>query len=61
MGLIKVTLVKSKNGSTESQKATLQSLGLNKISQWAICEDNAVYQGMITKVQHLVKVEEVKK
>ena len=60
MAQIKVTLVKSTIGRVEKQQATVKALGLNKIGASRVHEDNAVIRGMITKVSHLVKVEEVK-
>ena len=55
---IKVTQIKSSIGHTESQKATLIGLGLNKMNRTSELEDTASVRGMIRKVAHLVKVEE---
>ena len=55
---IKVTQIKSSIGHTESQKATLIGLGLNKMNKTSELEDTASVRGMIRKVAHLVKVEE---
>ncbi|MBO7156835.1 MAG: 50S ribosomal protein L30 [Clostridia bacterium] len=60
MAQIKVTLLKSTIGCLENQKANVKSLGLNKIGASKIHEDNPVIRGMIFKVSHLVRVEEVK-
>ncbi len=59
MSKVKITQVKSKNGATKKQVATLQSLGIRKIHQSVEIEVNPVYKGMIDKVLHLVKVEEI--
>jgi len=59
MAKVKVTQIKSKNGATKRQIANLQSLGLRKLNQTVEVELNAVSAGMIEKVQHLVKVEEI--
>ncbi len=59
-GLIKVTLVKSTIGCLKEQKATVEALGLKKIRSSKIHKNNKAIQGMIFKVKHLVKVEEVK-
>jgi large subunit ribosomal protein L30 len=59
MAKIKVTLVKSTIGQVESVKATVQALGLKKIRSSKELEDTPAIQGMITKVKHLVKVENV--
>jgi len=59
MAKLRVTQIKSKIGSTVRQKRTLEALGLHKISGSTEHEDNSVIRGMITKVSHLVKVEEI--
>ena len=59
MAKLKVTLEKSVNSVTESQRATVRALGLKKISSTAIHEDTPAIRGMIKKVEHLVKAEEV--
>ncbi len=53
----KVTLVKSIIGALPNQKATAKSLGLNKIGDFIIHEDNAVLAGKVRVISHLVKVE----
>ena len=59
MAKIKVTLVKSTIGQVESVKATVAALGLRKIRSSKELDDTPVIQGMITKVKHLVKVENI--
>ena len=59
MAKIKVTLVKSTIGQVDSVKATVQALGLKKIRSSKELEDTPAIQGMITKVKHLVKVENI--
>ena len=59
MAKIKVTLVKSTIGQVESVKATVSALGLKKIRSSKELDDTPVTQGMITKVKHLVKVENI--
>ena len=59
MAKIKVTLVKSTIGQVESVKATVAALGLKKIRSFKELEDTPAIQGMIAKVKHLVKVENV--
>ncbi|MDR0972192.1 MAG: 50S ribosomal protein L30 [Bacteroidales bacterium] len=56
---VKVTQVRSGIGSTLRQKQTLASLGLRKISQSREHELTPQIQGMIAKVSHLIKVEEI--
>ena len=60
MAKIKVTFIKSKIGSNKRQVGTLTALGLNKISSSAEHEVNPQIMGMVAKVAHLVKVEEIK-
>lgn len=55
---IKITQVRSTIGGTRRQRETLQSLGLRKIRQSVVREDNASVRGMIATVAHLVTVEE---
>ena len=59
MAKIRVTLVKSTIGQVESVKGTIKALGLNKIRSSKELDDTPVVQGMITKVKHLVKVENI--
>lgn len=56
MATIKVKQIKSKIGYQKDQKATLQALGLRKISQVVEVEDTPSARGMIRKVHHLVTV-----
>jgi len=53
----KVTLVKSLIGAKPNQVATAASLGLKKIGDCNVHEDNAVLAGKIKVISHLVKVE----
>lgn len=55
---IRVTQIRSGIGGTRRQRETLKSLGLRKIRQSVVREDNASVRGMIAKVTHLVTVEE---
>ena len=59
MAKLKVTLIKSTIGRVVKQQATVKALGLKKIGSEVIVEDNAAMRGMVSKVSHLVKVEEV--
>ena len=56
---IKVTLIKSVIGQKPAKRATVRSLGLNKISSSNILPDNEAVRGMVAAVSHLVKVEEI--
>jgi large subunit ribosomal protein L30 len=56
--MIKVTLVRSAIGFPVPQKATLQALGLRHINQTVEHKDTPAMRGMLTKVIHLIRVEE---
>ena len=58
MATIKEQQIKSKIGYPKDQKATLQALGLRKISQIVEVEDTPSTRGMLRKVHHLVTVVE---
>ena len=57
MGKVRVTQVKSAIDRSKDQKATLVALGLRKINQAAEHDSTPQVLGMIAKVQHLLKVE----
>ena len=56
---LKVTLVKSTIGAVPKNKATVEAMGLTKLHKTVELPDNDATRGMIRKVNHLVKVEEV--
>ena len=58
MATIKLQQIKSIIGYPKDQKATLQALGLRKISQIVEVEDTPSTRGMLRKVHHLVTVVE---
>jgi large subunit ribosomal protein L30 len=59
MSKLRITQVKSMIDRPRRQKETLKALGLRRINQ--VVEHNASpqIQGMVAKVAHLVKVEEI--
>ena len=57
---IKLKQLKSPIGRNNKQRKILISLGLNKINRERTPESNTAILGMINKVKHLIKVEEVK-
>ena len=59
MKKIKVTQVKSAIDRPERQKLTLKALGLNKMNSSKEVEATDQILGMVRKVDHLVKVEEL--
>ena len=56
---IRVTLVKSAIGYSKDQKRTVVALGLNKLNSSNELPDNSAVRGMIFKIKHLVRVEEI--
>ncbi len=56
---VKVTQVASPIGRRKDQRATLVGLGLNKMHRTRELEDTPSVRGMIAKVRHLVRVEDV--
>jgi large subunit ribosomal protein L30 len=56
---LRVTQVKSAIGYKADQAQTLKALGLGKINRSVEQVDNEAVRGMIFKVKHLVKVEEI--
>jgi large subunit ribosomal protein L30 len=59
MSSLKVTQTKSVIGSKEGHKRTVRALGLKRIRDEKVHEDTPQVRGMIRKVRHLVKAEEV--
>ena len=59
MAKLKIRWVKSAIGHLERHKRTIRALGLKKLNQEVIQEDTPVIRGMVQKVRHLVRVEEV--
>jgi len=56
---LKVTQVKSSIGTKPKHRGTLRALGLRGIGQENLLPDRPEIRGMIARVPHLVKVEEV--
>jgi large subunit ribosomal protein L30 len=57
MGKVKITQIKSLIDRPLRQKRTMQALGLTKINRFVEVETNPAIDGMIRKINHLVKVE----
>jgi large subunit ribosomal protein L30 len=57
MSKVKVTQVKSAIDRPMRQKRTLKALKLGRIGKYAEFESNPAVEGMIAKVNHLIKVE----
>ncbi|MCS7050682.1 MAG: 50S ribosomal protein L30 [Thermomicrobium sp.] len=56
---LRITYVKSVIGFSEKQRATLRSLGLRRLGQSVEYPDSPTVRGMIQKIQHLVRVDEL--
>lgn len=56
---VKVTQIGSSIGRKYDQEKTLVGLGLNKMHKSVILKDTNSVRGMIKKVQHLLKVENI--
>lgn len=56
---LRITQVRSQIGQSERHRGTLRALGLGKIGRSVEREDSPQVMGMLRKVRHLVRVEEV--
>lgn len=56
---VKVTQIRSPIGRRSDQRDTLIGLGLNNMHRSRELEDTAAVRGMIAKVKHLIRVEEI--
>ena len=56
---LRITQIKSSIGYKADQGKTLKALGLGKIGRTIEQVDNPAVRGMIFKVKHLVKVENI--
>jgi large subunit ribosomal protein L30 len=59
MGKLRIELLRSFAGKTERQRETARGLGLRKRHQSVVVDDTAANRGMINKISHMVRVEEV--
>lgn len=59
MARLKITQVKSRIGATQRQCRNLDALGLKKINATVEHDDSVIIKGMIERVKHLVKVEQI--
>jgi len=59
MAKIRITQVKSRNGKPERQKRTLDALGIRKLNHSVEHEATPQILGMVHKIKHLVKVENI--
>ena len=56
---LKITQTKSTIACLKNPIATVKALGLHHIGDTVVKEDNPAIRGMIFKVKHMVKVEEI--
>jgi len=56
---LRITQVRSVIHRPKDQKATVRRLGLHRLGETVVKDDRPEIRGMIAKVRHLVKVEEV--
>jgi large subunit ribosomal protein L30 len=59
MARLKVTQVRSVIDRPKDQKATVRALGLHRVNHYVVKDDRPEIRGMLAKVAHLVRVEEV--
>lgn len=59
MAKLRITWVKSAIGYNQKQKLTIKALGLHRLHHVVEHADTPVIRGMISKVSHLVRIEEV--
>ncbi len=59
MAKLRVTWEKSAIGYNKRQRMTLKALGFRSLNQTIIHADSPAIRGMVNKVRHLVRVEEV--
>jgi len=57
--VLRIVWVKSAIGYSQRQKATIRALGLHHLGDSVMQKDSPVIRGMLRKVQHLVRIEEV--
>lgn len=58
-GQVRITLVRSTIRRPEDQKRAVASLGLRKLHQSVVRKDDPSVRGVINKIGHLIKVEEL--
>ncbi len=56
---LKITQTRSIIGRKKDQKLTIEALGLGRPNYTRVHNDTPQIRGMVTKVSHLVKVEEI--
>ncbi|HYY73981.1 MAG TPA: 50S ribosomal protein L30 [Solirubrobacterales bacterium] len=60
MATLRITQVKSANGTNPRQRDTLRSLGLGRIGRTVERPDHPAVLGAVRSVKHLIEIEETK-
>jgi large subunit ribosomal protein L30 len=58
MAALRITQVRSANGSNRKQRESLRTLGLGRIGRSAERDDHPTVRGLINSVRHLVEVDD---
>lgn len=58
-GQLRITLVRSTIGRPGDQERAARSLGLKRLNQSVVRNDDPSIRGIVNKIRHLVEVEEV--
>lgn len=58
-GKLRITLVRSTIGRPADQERSVRSLGLRKLNSSVVRNDDPSIRGIVNKISHLVKVEEI--
>jgi large subunit ribosomal protein L30 len=56
--ILRITQVKSAIGYSVKHKATIRALGIHRMHQTVVHPDSSSLRGMLSKVNHLVVIEE---
>jgi large subunit ribosomal protein L30 len=59
MSRLRITLARSVIGHPQDQKDTARALGLTKLNRTVVRPDSPVVRGMVAKIRHLVRTEEI--
>ena len=57
---LKITQIRSTIGKTKTQRKTVRALGIKKLNQSVIHKKTPQILGMLDRIRHLVRIEEVK-
>lgn len=58
-GQLRITLIRSTIGRAPDQENAVRSLGLRKLHQSVVRNDDPSIRGTVNKIRHLVDVEEI--